>query len=30
LRIMQHHGGTFAAQEQDGVFKIQITLPLHS
>lgn len=30
LRIMQHHGGTFAAQERDGVFKIQITLPLHS
>ena len=29
LRIMQHHRGTFAAQEQDGVFKIQITLPLH-
>lgn len=30
LRIMQHHGGAFTTQEQDGFFTIQIRLPLHS
>ena len=27
-RIMEHHGGTFASEEHDGVFSVSVTIPL--